>query len=249
MSYSQPAAGGDGFAPADHNGRLLLVYPKAYDPNATTKHSKTPGDTQAADVDIIIIDELGPNGQPVVLRDTRLFGNLARSVRVLTEPDGSPKKYLGRLGQEDTGKGSPAWVIRNWTDQDVAMCEPVRIAFEAGQLAPAVSNPMSSPAAAPAVPAYGAASSPAPPAATAPQAVWTPPPAATEAPVAAPNAAAAQWQPSVSAPAAPAPVPAPAAAATAVDPNLVAFLQARGVTVQPGMDQATCEAIAKSFPQ
>jgi hypothetical protein len=34
-----------------------------------------------------------------------------------------------------------------------------------------------------------------------------------------------------------------------VDPNLVAFLASKGVTVTPDMDQATAEAIARSFPQ
>jgi hypothetical protein len=250
-SYSQAAAGGDSFTPADYFGALLLVYPKAYTASEQTKH----GDTQAADVDVVVVDRIGPDGKPLVFHDTRLFGNLARSVRVLLEADGSPKKYLGRLDQEPTSKGSPAWVLRNWTDADVQLAEPVRMAFEAGQFAKPVqaANPM---APAPAAYSPGPATPAAAPVAAAPaQQQWT-------APAATAPAAPAQWQGRPSAPAptgapqqqqwspTPAPTPAPPApaapAAPVIDPGLLQYLAARGVN-GPFPDQATAEAIARTL--
>lgn len=233
MSFSQPAAGGDNFTPAEHKGHLLLLYPKAYNPQENT----TKGITEAADVDVVVVDKLGPNGQPLVFKDARVFGNLARSVRVLLEADGSPKKYLGRLDQGPNTKGTPPWILQNWTDADVAMATPVATAFEAGQFTPAV-NPMSTPPAPPAAPA------PAPPqqwqAGAAGHSPATAPPTAPAAP---------QWQPPAPAAAPSTPTPPAPTAAPAIDPNLVAFLASKGVTVPPGMDQATAEAIARSFPQ
>lgn len=217
MSFSQPAGGGDSFTPAEHFGNLVLIYPKSYNPEETT----TKGVTKSADADVVVIDKLGPDGQPLAFRDVRLFGNLAYNVRFLTEPNGSPRKYLGRIGQGENTRGTPPWILIKWTDADVAMATPVAAAFEAGQFAVATPNPMQPPA--PATPATAPTTAPA----------WAPPvqAAATPTPAAAPPA---QWTP-------------PPPVAPAIDPNLVAFLASKGVTVQPGMDQATCEAIARSF--
>ncbi|WP_432112760.1 hypothetical protein [Streptomyces sp. S1] len=242
MSFSQPAAGGDSFTPADHQGHLLLIYPKAYNPAEDTSK----GLTQAADVDIVIVDKLGPTGQPLVFKDARVFGNLARSVRVLTEADGSPKKYLGRLGQGPNTKGTPPWILLNWTEADVAAATPVAAAFEAGQFS-APANPMA--AAPPAPPQQQWQQSPpsGAPASPPAQQQWQQPPVGAPQgyPAPAPQATGAapqqQWTPP---PAAPTPPSAPAA--SAVDPQLGAFLAQRGVT-QPMPDMATAVSVARTF--
>jgi len=264
VSYSQPSAPnqGDKFEAHEHKGHLVLVYPKNFQQDIKT----TKGLSDAADADIIVVDKLGPDGKPLVFHGARLFGNLARSVK-----NDIGGKVLGRLDQITSANGNTPWVLHNFTDQDVAMTEPVRMAYEAGQFAQPT-NPMQAPAAtAPAAPAQwpGQSSAPAPngapqqwnPAGGVPAAAPGPSPATAQ--QYAPPVASTPW-PNAGVPAAPqapgatpspapqpAPAPAPTAAsapAPAVDPNLVAFLQARGVTVQPGMDQATCEAIARSFP-
>lgn len=235
MSFSQPAAGGDNFTSADHNGHLILMYPKSYKAEEQT----TKGLTQAADVDIVIVDKYGPDGAPLVFRDARVFGNLARSVR-----NDIGGKVLGRLGQVPTSKGSPAWVLANFTDQDAAAATAVAAAFEAGQFAQPT-NPMAAPTPpTPAVPA------PVPPQM---QQSWNGAPAAP-APQAAPPAPTQQWQ-QPQAPAAQWNAPAPAAAAPptptatsatpAYDPQLVAFLQSKGIT--PPADEATARAIAAAL--
>lgn len=223
MSFSQPAAGGDNFTAADHNGHLLLIYPKHYNPDEPT----TKGNTQAADVDVIVVDKLGPNGQPLVFKDARIFGNLARSVR-----NDLGGKVLGRLGQGPNTKGTPPWILQNYTDADVAMATPVAAAFEAGQFAqPTAPNPMAQGA------PYGAA--PQTPPAAAPQ-QWQ------QAPAAAP---AQQWQAPAPTgqPAAPAAAPAPAGGAA--DPALLAHLAQYGINLPPTTPQAQAEAIAATLPQ
>lgn len=230
MTFSQPSAGGDTFEPKSHLGKLLLVYPKSYDPAMLTKASSDP--TPAADVDILIIDELGPDGKPVMFSNARLFGNLAKSVR-----NDLGGQVLGRLAQGDPSPGRTApWILTSFTDADAAMAGPVHQQYQAGHFKAPAANPMQPPAAgqqtwqAPAPQATGAA-----PAAWqnagAPAAAATPPPAAPSTP------AAAQWQP----PAAP--------AASSVDPSLVDFLEKRGIPVTPAMTQEQCVAIANSFPQ
>jgi hypothetical protein len=240
MTFSQPAAGGDTFEPKNHLGRLLLIYPKSYDPSMKTKASVEP--TQAADVDIIIVDEPGPDGRPTFLSGARLFGNLAKSVR-----NDLGGQVLGRLaqGQPSPGRTAP-WILTPFTDQDAAMAGPHHAAYQAGQFK-AAENPMSSASAAaqPAAASYAPPqAAPAPPQASAQQQWQQHPAAAPQAP--------AQWAPPPAAPAPPGPPAAPAPApapAGGVDPNLVAFLASKGVTVTPEMDQATAEAIARSFPQ
>jgi hypothetical protein len=230
VTFSQPSAGGDKFEPKDHFGNLLLVYPKSYNPAEQTSNGVTP----AADVDIIVVDKPGPDGRPLFINDARFFGNLAKSVR-----NDVGSQVLGRLGQGPNTRGTPPWILTNFTDADAAAAGPVHAAYQAGQFKPA-ENPMAPAAPGPAAPAQWQA--PAAPGAAqpAPQQQWQQPPAAAPAP------AQQQWQapaPSSTPPTAP---PAAAAAPT-VDPNLVAFLASKGVTVQPGMDQATCEAIARGF--
>lgn len=272
MAFAQPSApgSGDNFTPAEHNGHLLIVYPKTYTDGAKTKH----GESSAADVDIIIVDKFDATGKPVAFINARVFGNLARSVR-----NDIGGQVLGRLGQGPNTQGSPPWILTAFTDQDAAAATPIDAAYWAGHFKP-TPNPMQnagggqpaapgpSPAtaqqyappaqqwqgAAPAAPqGYGATPSPAPqqyaPSATAPapatpaagQPAWSPQPPPQ------------QWSPPPAAQAGPpAQTAAPAAASpaptAAVDPGLVQFLAQRGVNLPPGTSQADAEAIKASFP-
>jgi hypothetical protein len=257
VGFSPPAAGGDNFTTADHLGKLVIIYPKTYNPAASTSK----GITEAADADVVVCDSYGPDGQPLVFREARVFGNLARSVRMLTEQDGSPKKYLGRIGQGPNTKGTPPWILIDSSENpaDLAMAGPVAQAFEQGQFAAPAPNPMAPPAA-PATPAPGSGYG-------APQQQWQPPqPAATQQwqqPPATspppqqqqwqqPQAPAAQWNapaaaPPSATPAAPSPAPAASTPTVAYDPALAQFLQSRGITPPP--DEATARAIAASLPQ
>lgn len=241
MTFSQPSAGGDTFVPAEHLGTLLLILPKAYDPSVITKASKEP--TAQADCDIIIVDKLGPDGRPLFFSDARLFGNLARNVR--KDVGG---QVLGRLGQGQPSPGRSApWTLAHFTDQEAASAQSLLAQYQQG-LFKATENPMA--ATAPGATQYAAAPA-------APAAQWQPPVAAQptyQPPVAAQptyqppaqqatGAAPAQWQPPAPTPTAPATPPTSAA----IDPNLVAWLQQRGVTLPPNADQAMAEAIASSF--
>lgn len=222
MTFSQPSAGGDKFEPKDHFGKLLLVYPKSYNPAEQTSNGVTP----AADVDVIVVDTVGPDGRPLFINDARFFGNLAKSVR-----NDIGGQVLGRLGQGPNTRGTPPWILSNFTDADAAAAGPLHQAYQAGQFKPA-ENPMAPPAAAQPAPGYASA---------APQQQWTPPPAAAP-------PAQQQWSPPPTA-APPQAAPAPSVPSGSVDPQLVAFLTQRGVQVTPQMTQEQAVAIAAAFPQ
>lgn len=227
MTFSQPAAGGDTFNPKDHFGKLLLIYPKTFEPAMKTSN----GDSAAADVDLIVVDSPGPDGRPQFFSNARLFGNLAKSVR-----NDLGGQVLGRLGQGPNTRGTPPWILTSFNDADAAAATPCHQAYQQGQFRP-TENPMSAPGATPA---------PAPPAT--PAAQWQPPAAQTAyAPQTQGTPPAQQWNAPPAAPPA-APAPAPATPAAAVDPNLVAFLASKGVQVTPGMTQQQAEAIAAAFP-
>ncbi|MFG3137668.1 hypothetical protein ACGFZA_15830 [Streptomyces sp. NPDC048211] len=123
--FAQPSSGGDKFEPGDYNGRLLLFYPKSYNPNETTKF----GPSTSADVDVIVVDLPDPaTGQPTIKFNARVFGNLANSVR-----DSIGAVVLARLGQGPNTKGNPPWILLPHTDADGAMASPVNQAYQAGQ--------------------------------------------------------------------------------------------------------------------
>ncbi len=126
--FAAPGAGGDQFDPKEHHGRLLLIYPKAYNPAEPTKFGESP----AADADVVVVD--APNGA-VTLKDARLFGNLAKSVR---NQVGTGQPVLGRLGQGENTKGNPPWIILDATQnsQDVALAGPAHAAYQAGEFTP-----------------------------------------------------------------------------------------------------------------
>ncbi len=251
MSFAQPSAPntGDNFNAKDHRGHLLIVYPKNFQENITT----TKGLSDAADCDIIVVDKLDATGKPLTFFGARLFGNLARSVR-----NDIGGQVLGRLDQITSANGNTPWILSNFLDADMAAATPIDAAYRQGAFQP-TQNPMAAPSPA-AAPAWSPAPTPAP---------TGPPPAQQWQPQAAP--AAPQWQPSPAPPlqtaagayapqtgpatwpsptAAPAPSPAPsapvAAPAAQIDPNLLAFLAARGIN-GPFPDQATAEAVAATL--
>lgn len=250
MAFAQPSSpsGGDNFNANDHKGALLIVYPKQFLQGIVT----TKGLSDAADVDIIVVDKRDETGKPLSFHGARLFGNLARSVR-----NDIGGQVLGRLNQITSANGNTPWILENFTDQDQAAADPIDTAYRQGHFAP-TQNPMQPPAASAPAPATPAATQPAwtPQAPAAPQ--WQAPPAPA-APAPTPAAAPApQWSPGPATAPAPtqqwSPPPAPAAPASAVaapaviDPSLVAFLASRGIN-GPFPDQATAEAIAVTLPQ
>lgn len=130
----------DWFDPNTGQGALLIVFPKFYDPNMQTKHSKPDKPTPGADCDIVIVDRIDPaTGTSVFLKDARIFGNLANSVRdnVGKEP------VLGRLGQVPTNQGNPAWVLIDVLDNpaEIALASPALVAYQQGQFKPATPPP------------------------------------------------------------------------------------------------------------
>lgn len=221
--FARPSGPGDKFDNHDHIGRLLVIYPKSYDPSKTTSK----GVNACADADIIVVDSVGPDGKPLVFHDAKIFGNLASSVR-----DSVGSKVLGRLGQVPTASGNLAWVLQDWTDAEAAQAGPVSAAFEAGQFAkptqqqqaPPGHDPWAGTNATPAPPqqqAWGQQ----PPAPAAPaQQQWAPPPAQQ------------QW------------TPPPAAAPAPEDPN-IAILVAQGCPEDQAraMDPQTRANIAATY--
>lgn len=267
MTFSQPSAGGDQFDAKDYNGRLLIVYPKSFAAETPTAHGISP----SADCDIVVVDAVDPaTGAPKYFQNARLFGNLAKSV---SRDLGG--QVLGRLGQVPTQRGNPAWVLQNFTDQDVAMATPADAAYKAGQFKQA-ENPMQQPqqwqGAPPAAPQQygGAAAGPSPatpPPAPAPAATWqgqTPaaapaPPAQQQygvqmqAPAPQQQYGAPQGPPQYAAApagtAAPQAAPGAPAGAPPADPGLVARINSFGIPTAPGITQPEAEAINATLPQ
>lgn len=93
----------------DFNGALVLVTPKEYQTGIATKY----GEKDALLVDFVVID--GPSA------GTESEGSLEFGARVIGALKGLiGNSVLGRVGQESTGKGNPAWVISPPTEADKA---------------------------------------------------------------------------------------------------------------------------------
>jgi hypothetical protein len=240
VTFSQPSAGGDQFDAKNHNGHLLIVFPKSFSAETPTAHGISP----SADVDIVVVDAVSPaTGQPVYYQNARLFGNLAKSV---SRDLGG--QVLGRLGQVPTQRGNPAWVLQNYTDQDVALATPALNAYLGGQFKQPEAQPPAAPAPTQQWPQQAQTPAPAAPTA-APQQQWQGAPAAGAAPAPTyPAAAATPPAQQYQQPAAPTPPPAQAAPAGA-DPALLARLAQFGINLPPGTPQAQAEAVAATLPQ
>lgn len=117
MSYAQPAApaSGDRFDPKNHPewmGALFLIWPtkvndaKQWDPKYEA--------SETVSADMVILDRVGPDGQPVVLKDTMVFGQVLvaqfkENLRLEKEP-----VVLGRLEKKITNNGFEAWSLASF---------------------------------------------------------------------------------------------------------------------------------------
>jgi len=111
--FSNPAAGAK-FDTKNHNGDLLLVTPTGYRTGIETKY----GEKDAVEAKVVVINEDDPSGSEEY-DDALLFAGVLIGQ---TRPFINKGIVLGRLGQKETNKGNPAWVLADPTDaeKDVA---------------------------------------------------------------------------------------------------------------------------------
>lgn len=233
--FAQPSAGGDQFDPRLYKGHLLLFVPSQFYAEMPTKN----GASAAADTDIIALELIdAQTGKPTVFHNARVFGNLATSVRGAV----GGGVILGRLDQGPNTKGNPPWILTEHTEAEAQASVPVYDAYKRGEFvqpsAPAQVAPQQygGPPVAQDVPPWGFSSP-----AAASRAIY---------PNGAPPPQGGSWEPPYAHPTTTAPAvpvtPAPAAI-PAVDPQLVAFLNERGVQVPPGMTQETAVMLANTY--
>lgn len=118
MSYAQPAtpAAGDQFKPKDHPewlGALFLVYPTRI--NEKKKWSSQFDECETASADMVILDRVGADGQPIVLRDVMVFAELITSQLKENLRQGPDPVVLGRLEKITTTNGFSAWNLGHFT--------------------------------------------------------------------------------------------------------------------------------------
>ncbi|MEV1201706.1 hypothetical protein [Microbispora rosea] len=150
--FKQPSGSGDVFKPADHLGRLVLVYALAFREQIPTSF----GASDAVAADVHVID--APGG-PQVYNNALLFQRaLIASLRDAVGGD----PVLARIGQGVAKPGQSApYVLNPFTDQDAAVAtayvnslpKPFQAAAPAQQTAPAPAATVPAPAPAPAAPA------------------------------------------------------------------------------------------------
>lgn len=271
--FKQPAKNSGFFSPRDHAdwlGRLFLIYP---DRVATKTFQADEGPVDMVEADVVIIDLMDPQtGQPTVLAGTTIGGKAL--VPQLKTQLGA--MVLGRLAQTAAqGQKSGAYYLGDFAPQDEAAASQYiqthpRQQFaqpQAQQAPPAQQYGQQAPAQAPygapqAQPQYASQALPydpwqgtqtaQPQAAPAgpPQGQWGQAPAASPA-APQPGGAPAQWQNSGQQPL---PQGAPSngaatapAAAAPLDPQLVAFLQSKGVPNVESMSDGQARMIAATF--
>jgi hypothetical protein len=109
--FSNPQSGFDKIQ--DYAEFALIVTPKGYVSGLTTKHSKSPGDTDAVDADVVV---LYPDGAVKEIPMSRVFpGGLVSQLR-----RSMGQMVIGRLGKQDTPKGE-AWVLNQASEEDRAL--------------------------------------------------------------------------------------------------------------------------------
>lgn len=142
--FSDPQSGFDRIQ--DYAEYALIVTPREYRTGLTTVNSKSPGDTDAVDADVVV---LYPDGTAKEIPLMRIFpmglvGQFRRSMGQMV---------IGRLGKVPSKKGHDAWVFNKATDADRALGVAYLQAKANGQLkAPAPQAQMAgaAPAGAPA---------------------------------------------------------------------------------------------------
>lgn len=190
MGYAQPAAQ-TSFNLKEHGqeylGKLLLIWPTNVMRNVQTAQGIC--DT-VVEADIAVIDKADPaTGQPEYLTGIRLWWTVLVN-QTKNEVGG---KVLGRLGQGANTKGSPPWLLLDYTPQDAALAEQYEAAFPRN--APAQPSAGGQSQGNGTQPWQGQQQAPPPPPPNAAQAGWGAPAAAPPPPAPAP-AAAATWTPS-----------------------------------------------------
>lgn len=229
---------------AESLGALLLIFPTSFQGGVKTTH----GEADAVYARIVRLED----GR--VYENAMIYPQALVTQTKAAVPDGM---VLGRLAQGENKKGNPPWLLQPHTEADVAQAEAWLAANPRNQFQnPAPPVPPTVPAwnapATPAAPQWGGqAPAPAAPApggwgqqAPAPQAPggWNAPaPAAPSAPAwggapeGADGQAPAAWQ-NAGAPTPP-----------AIDPQLVAYLTAKGFPPPPGTTQAAAEQMAATL--
>jgi hypothetical protein len=272
LPFKQPAKNSGFFSPRDHAdwlGRLFLIYP---DRVVTKTFNAEEGPVDMVEADVAIIDLVDPQtGQPTVLQGTTIGGKAL--VPQLKTQLGA--MVLGRLAQgQAQGSKSGAYYLTDFTDQDGVMAQQYiqthprqQFAQPQAQQAPPqqygqapAQQPYGAPQGVPnGQPQYASQQLPYDPwqgsqAAPAPQpqaAPAGPQPGAWGAPPQGqppqPNGAAPAAAPAAAPYGAPGAAPAPAGSPQ--DPQLVAFLQSKGVPVTPDMSNGQIQMIAQTFPQ
>jgi hypothetical protein len=261
MPFSQPDKR-EGFAPRDNPqwmNQLMVIRPesveKVHFPPNPGEEDKGPTDVVTAYVAIVTLTDPKTN-LPVVIEGASIAGKgmtpqLKNRIGDLV---------LGRLSQKpSSGQKSGAYYIADYTPQDAELAMRYIAAFPippmptpfTQPLAPAPQQWGQPPVAGAAAPNYNpnqyqAPSAQIPPAPALPYDQWQHTAAAPpqQAPVA-PVPAAQQWG-------GPTPQAAPPQAVTqpsGQDPNLVAFLQSKGIQVTPDMDNNTLQMIYNQLPQ
>lgn len=233
-NYQQPGISSpeDKIVWPESNGATLLFFPSGMQHGVKTAH----GEADAVQAKIVRLND-GRVWENALVFPTALVTQIKGAI-----PDGM---VLGILGQGENTKGNPPWLLRPYTEADVAMADAwmaqnPRFSQPAQQEAPAAAPAWGQQAPATPAPTWGQQQAPA-----APAPAWGAPAAAPAPAAPAPawgqqNAAQAGWG-APAAPQAPAAggwgqqaAPAPAAPADPpVDPGLLAALAQRGIVIDP----------------
>lgn len=110
--FANPASGFDRIQ--DHADKALIITAREYLTGLTTTHSKTPGDAEAVEADIVVLEADGTYKELPLVRIYQggLIGQLRRTMGQM---------IIGRLTKGPSKKGEFAWVIANATDADRAL--------------------------------------------------------------------------------------------------------------------------------
>ncbi|MEV4458484.1 hypothetical protein [Microbispora sp. NPDC049633] len=151
--FKQPSGSGDVFKPADHLGRLVLVYALAFREQIPTSF----GASDAVAADVHVID--APGG-PQVFNNALLFQRaLVASLRDAVGGD----PVLARIGQGVAKPGQSApYVLQPFSDQDAAVATAYVNSLPKPFQAPAAQQAAPAPAPAATVPAPAPAPAAAP---------------------------------------------------------------------------------------
>jgi hypothetical protein len=105
--FNQPASMGSYFKPADHNGHLVLI-------TKVKGSQKRFDEMRKAEIDEYVVDIVDLDGDAILHEDVKISHiGITNRLRV------GSGNILGRIGQINTGKGHPAWVLNSYSDGDV----------------------------------------------------------------------------------------------------------------------------------